>query len=116
MKLHPAKKKNPLSSHLAEETLDLSCSPLIDAAGLLRLSIQSRTGEIPANDAFPLKNVSEIRLSKDGAIEIKFFDRASLLSSLYALSASQPSDDNPLLNAIRHAAGALHPGGEGREV
>jgi len=98
------KKKSPISSLLSRETSDLSCSPLLDAAGLLRLSVQSRAGELPQGE-FPLKNVSEIRLGKDGALEIKFFDRSSLLPSLW--TASGGNADNPLLHAIEQGVKAL---------
>ena len=65
-------------------------------------------------DALDLFNVAEIKKPKDGALEIKFFDRLKALEHLEALSSADRADSGlPLYRALMRSVGtAEDPGGD----
>ena len=57
-------------------------------------------------DALDLFNVAEIKKPKDGALEIKFFDRLRALEHLQALSTADRADSGlPLYRALMRSVG-----------
>ena len=57
-------------------------------------------------DALDLFNVAEIKKPKDGALEIKFFDRLKALEHLEALSRADRADSGmPLYRALMRSVG-----------
>ncbi len=58
-----------------------------------------------------LFSVSEIKKPKDGAMEIKFFDRLKALEKFEILSLSSSGDKNPLYEALNKGAEKLGQGG-----
>ncbi len=58
-----------------------------------------------------LFSVSEIKKPKDGAMEIKFFDRLKALEKFEILSLSNSEDKNPLYEALNKGAEKLGQGG-----
>ena len=57
-------------------------------------------------DALDLFNVAEIKKPKDGALEIKFFDRLKALEHLETLSAADRADSGlPLYRALMRSVG-----------
>lgn len=85
----------------------IAFSPITDAVSLLYMDKPSK--EIL--ETLDLFMVQEIKKPKDGAMEIKFFDR---LKALEKLGAQSPADENSgsLLDAIRLGAQKLSEGGE----
>lgn len=86
------------------DSLDLA--PELDLARLLALARNARDGEVL--DSFPLPNLSEVKLAKDGAIELKFFDRAKLLELLCSLAGPDGSGQKSLVDAIQGSARELY--------
>lgn len=75
------------------------------------------SGELPADGNFEsvdLFNVSEIKKPKDGALEIKFFDRLKALEHLEALSGSLSGNDSalPFYEALLRSASTEKPSHE----
>lgn len=63
-------------------------------------------GSVPPEDfdALDLFNVAEIKKPKDGALEIKFFDRLKALEHLEALARADRADSGlPLYRALMHS-------------
>lgn len=88
-------------------------------AGYRRLAFSSCTdvlkllfcGELPSDgnlDTVDLFNVAEIKKPKDGAMEIKFFDRLKALEHLEELSGALSGSDTalPLYEALMRSAKA----------
>ena len=66
-------------------------------------------GSVPPEDfdALDLFNVAEIKRPKDGALEIKFFDRLKALEHLEALSGADRADSGlPLYRALMRSVGS----------
>ena len=63
-------------------------------------------------DALDLFNVAEIKKPKDGALEIKFFDRLKALEHLEALSSADRTDPGlPLYRALMRSVGTAEESG-----
>ncbi len=85
----------------------LAFSKITDAVSLLYMDSPSKK-TIENLDLF---NVSEIKKGKDGAMEIKFFDRAKALSMLYELKDEKESQTS-LFDALNFGAMNLSEGDE----
>lgn len=82
------------------------------SADAVRLLLSDGT-DIQDTDGLDLFNVSEIKRTKGGAIEIKFFDRIKALEKLGELTASTSADSaTPFYRALEKGAEAL--GGDAR--
>lgn len=68
-------------------------------ADALRLLFSSEPSETDF-DALDLFNIAEIKKPKDGALEIKFFDRLKALEHLQAVCGSQSDSAMPFLQAL----------------
>jgi len=75
----------------------------------LKLFLDGTLPEDGSLDSVDLFNVAEIKKPKDGALEIKFFDRLKALEHLEALSGALSGNDSalPLYEALLKSAGSL---------
>ena len=96
------RRRQAAQQSLAQGLEGLRFSPETDLGGLLRLVQQAREGNAEAR--FPLANVSEVKLSKDGGVEVKFFDRAKLLEALCAMAGQGGLEQGGLVEAIEGCA------------
>lgn len=80
----------------------LAFSKITDAVSLLYMDNPSKK----TVENLDLFNVSEIKKGKDGAMEIKFFDRAKTLSMLCELKDEESSQSN-LFDALNLGAASL---------
>ena len=88
-----------------------------DAAdGLRRIAFGSVTdavklfllnGEVPELENLDLFSVSEIKLQKTGATEIKFYDRIKALEALASIGETRAEDSAPFIDAILKGAEAI---------
>lgn len=74
--------------------------------GVRLLYLQNPTKEILDN--MDLYSVSEIKRPKDGAMEIKFFDRQKALDKLFESSDSESKNVLPFYRALEEGASALN--------
>jgi ferric-dicitrate binding protein FerR (iron transport regulator) len=100
------RRRQAAQQSLAQGLEGLRFSPETDLGGLLRLVQQAREGNAEAR--FPLANVSEVKLSKDGGVEVKFFDRAKLLEALCAMAGQGGLEQGGLVEAIEGCARELY--------
>lgn len=98
-------KRQTMQVRLIEGIDSLQFSPDTDVGKLLRLSLEYRNGN-QEPEQFPLANVSEFKLSKDGNIEIKFFDRGRLFEALcgFANQECLQDSENNLVQAVEKSA------------
>lgn len=100
-----------------EQVREIS-SRIADAAdGLRRIAFGSVTDavrlmfcedQIHDIESLDLFNVSEIKLSKNGGIEMKFFDRIKALEALTETAEAKESDSAPFIDAIFKGAAAIN--------
>ena len=100
-------RRRDILSHISQIGKDDTVSPEEIVSGYRRIAFGSchdalrllLCGELPDNgdiESVDLFNVSEIKKPKDGAIEIKFFDRLKALEHLEALSGELSGNDSAL--------------------
>ncbi len=107
----------------AEEIRKASDPAALAAAGLYRLAFGSVADAVRLimsdGDAFSepekldLINISEIKFSGGGKVEVKFFDRLKAMTALAELGARQEGDSSGLIAAIMGGAGAINDGSDG---
>ncbi len=109
--------RNDIKSAVEKLRKDNAVTPDEIIAGYRRLAFGSCAdavklllcGEVPDGDfeALDLFNVSEIKKPKDGAIEIKFFDRLKALEHLEAIQGAVNGDDSAITfyEALLRSAG-----------
>ena len=100
------RRRQAAQQSLAQGLEGLRFSPETDCGGLRRLGQPAREGNAEAR--FPLANVSEVKLSKDGGVEVKFFDRAKLLEALCAMAGQGGLEQGGLVEAIEGCARELY--------
>lgn len=113
------------SAHIRQELAALSSEDRAGTdellAGYRKLAFGSGTDalrllfdSVPPEDfdALDLYNVAEIKKPKDGALEIKFFDRLKALEHLQALSQADRADSGlPLYRALMRSVGTVEGSG-----
>ena len=80
------------------------------AADAIRLLQATETGEVLELDTLDLFLISEIKKSKTGGVEIKFFDRLKALEKLGTMQSSQNENAEPFYKALKASAMALAEG------
>lgn len=97
-------KRHRLLARKAEQGYErLAFGGVADAVELLYLE-KPQPGQLQKMDLFA---VSEIRKLKDGAMEIKFFDRMQALEKLQHVCEEDQKQFSPLLSALQKGAEAL---------
>lgn len=89
----------------------LAFGNVADAVSLLFIENPTKV-QLENMDLF---SVSEIKRPKDGAMEIKFFDRLKALEKLESLSTNKESEINPFYEALKTGADMLAKGEQNNE-
>lgn len=101
--------REPCTDEVTQGLRRVAFGSVADGVRLALSAGEVTAGELENMDLF---NLSELKFSKGGVVEVKFYDRMEALDRLYRVAQEQKQNGDPFYHAMELGARALAANGE----